>query len=304
MFYFKKKIKRRYKLIAIGIFIAFCFIIIFLLKPILFKNWLDYPSELRAKIAFLKWQESFTYDCYGECLRDRQILKQIFLLHYDKNSLKFIDQLYEEFLHSSNLDYSFEIINVLKEINFTLDNKWPDLIKANISSESKAYLLQNFPESFKDNLILKENLITNVYNHQLDNSVKSSNLLALSIFENERIRELYLEIILGQYALDLKIVALRKISHLNEEQLNRLSLALLNNSFGLPINSRLVWLISDYYQKYPSQVTEILFQVYSNDSLDVFSRGFSALALNNLLSENLKIPELDEQAWQQYYQYY
>ncbi len=302
MFYFPKLFKKqKLKLIVISSISLFLIILFILLKGILFKDWLDYPSELRAKIAFSKWQASFNDDCYGQCLIDRQVLREIFLDFYKSDKEMVLEILKNDFLESVNDDYSLAIIKTLKDLNYSLSNKWRQLEELNISLKAKQFLVKHYPADFKDNLDLKEKLEKKIDDNLVKLEDKLISLAILSIYDSN---DVYIAIILGNYPLSLKKTALKNISDLSEQELNILAEALINNNFDLSLSSNLVWLISDYYQKHPQLVSQYLSQVYQSKTLDVFARGYAALALNELLKANLRLPKVESLEWQEYYRYY
>jgi hypothetical protein len=307
MFYFKKTIKRKKYLKLIIITTAFIFLITIylLLSPILFKNWLNYPSELRANIAFVKWQESFKADCYGACLVDRQVLKEIILSHYLKSDSDIlVEELRKEFLNTLNDQYSLAIVQVIKEIGATLPDNWQNIIEKNISKQAKAYLITYFPDDFVDDNRLKEDLKENIKSDLVKIDDKLISISSLAIYQSREIKDFLIDIVISDYPLLLKKEALKNLASLNKEQLMLLGDNLVNNAFHLALNSQIVWLISEHYQLHPELSAKYLSLVYQKKDLDDFSRGFSALALNELLQANLKLPELSQAQWEKYYQYY
>ncbi len=303
MFYFQKLIKKKKRKNLISLCIAGClFVCLFILfQPILFKSWLAYPSELRAKIAFLKWQASFQGDCYGQCLRDRQVLKEIFLRDYQANYASTLKILKDEYLYTDNDNYSLAIVKVLSELSNFLPSDWLFLVETDISLNSKKYLMHYFPEAFQDNENLKELLKANLSNSLVSLDDKQISLAMLSIYSDSN--QYFLDVILGDYSLILKKEALRNVSNLSQDQLSSLGNSLLGQQFDVALNSHLVWLISDYYYIYPELSAQYLSLVYQSQSLDVFSRGFAALALNEVLQADLRVPDLDSTKWQEYYLY-
>jgi hypothetical protein len=305
--------KHRKYLIATSI-VVFLLFIFFLFKPVIGRSWLEYPLPLRGEIAWSYWQESFASECYGACLQERAMMEEIIIRAW-VNDLNYWNKIiYQYFQNNNNNESKKSLVDLSLQV--FKDNKVPDIwinlvYNNQIDDDLKHYIIARFPLYFSADKDLFIVLAKKVINQSLTIEERVSSLKALSSWFNRETLDFCLNVIFLAKENILKIEAIQIINTwpienipITENDLDNLANLALKTDLGLELRPRLVWLLTDYYSFFPEKISFYLEEIYLNEELDVFSRGFSADSLNRLAGFNLDLPETSQADWDLYYSIY
>ncbi len=119
----------------------------------------------------------------------------------------------------------------------------------------------------------------------------------------------YYEILSGDDDLIVKEAAIRALSSspgkeesFNQEQLERIKKIIFDSGSDQRLRRPLILLLGDYYPFFPSETKDMLLVFYKTESSgDAISRAFAADILNRLGEEELAVPEISAEEWEEYY---
>ncbi len=119
----------------------------------------------------------------------------------------------------------------------------------------------------------------------------------------------YFKILVGNENLIMKLAAVRalgsfpgKAEYLSSGQLELMKGIILNSGTDKRLRQPLILLLNEYWSAYAQEVKEILMAYYlTAASGDTISRAFAADSLNRFGGEELQVPEVSPQEWDEYY---
>ena len=95
-----------------------------------------------------------------------------------------------------------------------------------------------------------------------------------------------------------------KVDSFRESQLDDMSRLILDSGTDKRLRQSLILLSGDYYPLFPEKTKGMLTAFYRNDiSGDNISRAFAADILNRLGNEDLSMPAISAEEWDEYYNY-
>lgn len=305
--------KYRYYLVSTLTILFFLFIFL-LFRPILGKNWLEYPLSLRAEIAWSAWQISWQEECHSQCLRDRAAMTKIIAEDWRSNRFKWDRIILNNFKKSDDLRIQMALIDLSRLVYEASQAPliWQEIVyDSNYSINTRSFIISRFSPSFSSDEQLFINLSSQVLNNDLSLEQRKLALESLIAWPNRSSLDLCFYLLNNQVDLVLKVEALKllsswpaRLNFLTEGDIEQLADIVLAKSCPLEIGPRLVWLLSDYYPFFPEIITGHLLAVYNNEDLDVFRRGFAADSLNILANFDLKLPNISQLDLENYYLVY
>lgn len=306
-YYFKK-----YRLYLLIFSILSFFLVVFLLlRPVIFKSWLDYPLELKAEIAYDYYLESFNQPCFSACLNERLKLSKIVVKAWENDKNYWDKKITDSIKLSNNLEKKKALVDLSLNIysqNYILADLRNIISDINYSYQIRHYIVKNYHLSFQSDNDLYLNLLAQVIDTSLSLEKRRSALLAVYPWPSRDSLNFCLHILDSHKEEKLKKTALELINSWNkeavtfkEEDIEFLSNLVLSVNLSKSLSVEIVWLISEYYYQFPSLVESSLLSIYQKKDLDNISQAFSAKALNQLTSSNLEIPEISQKEWDNYY---
>ncbi len=308
--YFKK-----YRLyFVISMVIIFLSSLFLLLKPIMVSSWLKYPLELKAEIAFDYFTNSFKAPCRSSCLTQRQEMRSILEKAWRNDKNYWDDKVISYLKASNNLNEKKALIDL--SLNVYDTSNIPLALKAIISSENYSYeisnyIIRSYDQSFVSDNDLYFNLISQVISEDLSLKQRQSALLATYPFSRRENLLFCLSILNSSESLTLKETALELINSwsrdkvlMKEVDIEILASIALEKKLSSKLRSKIIWLISDYYNLYRERVIFSLTEIYEHENLDNISRAFAGKAINKLNASNLEIPFVSSKDWDEYYNNY
>ncbi len=308
-FYFKK-----YRFYLLGFLVFTCLFSIFLLlKPIMVSSWMEYPLDLRGKIAFNYYIDSYSSPCRSNCLTDRKQMSEIIVKAWLENKSYWDGYIFGYLKNIDDIEIKKALVDLSRQVyvNEIPVNLEQIVYSQNYSYDLRHYIIKKYSHQFSSDNDLNLKLVNQVISNDLSSEQRLSAMQALYAWPSRDNFLFSLSILDSQESLVLKETALDLINawpknniNLKESDLEFLSELSLREDLDKNLRVKIVWLITDYYNLYAKKVLESLNSIYEKESIDNISRGFSAEAINYLSDKNLELPSISEKEWQNYYQTY
>ncbi len=249
-----------------------------------------------AEVNLLRLKEDTTYHkiCHETCLLARTTLEKEIAAELKKGDSSNLSNALREYFSDASQDLNFrqEILKILSLAQGS-DNP-PDYLKIYFNdSKNSVELRTKILELFSLNSLVKlEVSDTNL------NKIEPLNIY-FELLERED------NWLLQEKAIQAISSDDNKANNFTENQLIIIKKIVLNKNSAPRLRSALTLLLSDYYPFFPNSTKEILELIYQDFSDDVISRYFAADILNRLEvgSVSRLLPEISEEAWQNYYNY-
>ena len=307
-FFLKRAVVWFRKHYYISVSLSLFLILFILLSPIIHSSWLYYPEPLKARIALKKFIYSF--EQYSYCREDCEA-ERLFYINIIKSSLN-SNKSYEILLQKEilNIKTPDEVRGELLKI-YKINNQIAPLVIKNFYMNSqndfviRASLVETWPEISNTSFISE---IIGRYKNSASVKEKLALLGLLDERSNGLIFSLLWGIVLGDEGDDLKRKAFLLLANVDRkdlfyktEDLDNIKLILNDTNYEMRLKDLAIWLLNDYYQYFPDLSENILMMVADGSKFDNYQKTFAINILNYQKSTNLKIPDLDQADWDNYY---
>ncbi len=258
-------------------------VIVIVLSLILLYLFLSMLIVDQTELSLEKLRRSYRDEpiCHEICAADREAAIATIIKGLEENpDSKKIWRLQVYLLDSDNeLNFRISLVNILQEA-FGADNP-PDYIQEYMHNGEEPLIRAAILSSFSAQ--------------------------ALSAAANPL--DYYYEILRGGEDIAVKLAAARALSSaagkenlFASEQLGYIKKMIFDPKNDQRLRQALILLLGDYYPVFPEETKDILVVFYKTDlSGDSISRAFAADILNRLGGEELAVPEISAEEWEEYY---
>jgi hypothetical protein len=307
-FFLKRSIVWFRKHYYAGIGLSLFLILLVLLSPIIHSNWLYYPEPLKVRIALKKFIYSF--EQYSYCREDCEA-ERLFYIDIIKSSLN-SNQSYETLIQKEIFDIKIpeetrkELLKIYKSNNLTAPVSIKNFYMNSQNDFSiRAALVEAWPE------ISNTSFVSEVIGRYKNSASVKEKLALLDLLDEQSddlIFTLLWNITLGDEGDDLKRKAFLLLSNIDRkdlfyktEDLDNIKLILNDSNYEMRLKDLAIWLLNDYYQYFPVLSENILMMVANGLQFDNYQKTFAINILNYQKSANLKLPDLNQEDWNNYY---
>jgi len=269
------------------------------------KLWLKLPESIKAQVAINRLGLS-SYNnpvCHETCFYERQLYKQIIAenLAVDKVNLKVKNLILAE---DNNLDFRLELLDVF---SLRRDLKIPDYLEEYLTSGSEPKVKDKIKEFFVTDPVSVDELLL-----RFDTASSSADRVEILRLLQEKsdsaLADFYWDLISTNPDLKIKSGALSALSNLLPSEsyvtvdfLSKIKKTILAADTNRYLRKEVVMLLGSYLPVQEKTVTEILEELYNNQSaVDKFSRLFVVDILNRSSASSYTKPEISASEWQEY----
>lgn len=236
-----------------------------------------------VEISLEKLRRSFNEEpvCHEVCAAAREAISAALVKELrERPDSKSAGYLQTYFLnHENNLDFRIRLIGIIREI---------------VGSDSPPGYIKDFIAT-GDNSLIRAGIL--------------SNFSASALSAEANSPDYYYKILAGQEDLPVKLAAIGALSSLADKenffdsgQLELIKKIIFDSGTDKRLRQPLILLLGDYYPLLPDETENILTAFYLTESSgDTISRAFAADILNRLSEEELSVPEVSPEEWEEYY---
>jgi len=289
--------------------LVFFSIILALLLPYIFRPWTSYPEELKAEIAWRKFEASFSGICRESCLTARQSYAGIWRPIYRKKPELALANFKKVFTgNQAELQAALIKIMAADYGSLNLPPLLAEVLMSEHSSlENKRLIVSFFSQSVNDPNWLAI-LRAQVLDEELGLADRVYALSLLSAFPELENIILLKKLLLTNLADELMKMAFNVGStwpdgalSWSESELDRL-MKLIEQADEGPARWRRIWLLSEKDSGGQISRRERLELLANNEALDNISRGLAADSLLNEFKIEINTPEPSASQWQKFYE--
>jgi len=269
------------------------------------RLWLRLPERMRAVIALNRLGVSaYNYPiCHESCFYERRLYKQIIAAKWDdpKINSRIRNLILAE---DNNLDFRLELLDVL---SFRTNLALPDYLNNYLASGTEVRVKEKIKGVFGLDKTSVDELVSQ-FNNSVSIEAQVDVLHDLQEKSDSSLADFYLDLITGEFDLQIKNSALLALSNLLPSEtyatadfLEQIKKIIFNPATNKYLRKELILLLGDYLAVQEKIVTEILVEAYSDEAvIDKFSRLFTVDILNRLSANNYAKPEISASEWQEY----